>query len=151
MFKWHVPNKEHVVFCWINLHSSCCRRLCIPQTDFDTYMNKKLHKSCQTPRCYLWLRKFVSCRLREIWEDIFFYWFYPFSFVTLFLKYVTSPAWTLDADLNGPQSDWLWLSWCSRCLWSHIADSTCIWGCIGSVLHVFQGLQDLPLWKGHNT
>lgn len=145
--------EEYVVFCRMCLHSSCCRRLCIPQTDFDKYMNKKLHKGCQTPRHYLWLRKFLSCRLDEIWEYTVRK-HYSFLDDTLCpLLYSSSICYKpcLDTGCWAKWTDRLWLSWCSWCLWSHGADITCIWDCIDSVLHIFQGLQDLPLWQGHNT
>lgn len=64
MLEWCVLNKEQIAFC-----SSCCRRMCIPQNAFDKYRNKELHKDCQTPGHYLWLRKFLRGRLGEIWKD----------------------------------------------------------------------------------
>lgn len=56
-------------------------------------MNKKLHKGCQTPRHYLRLRGFLSCRLGKIWEDIVrnhysFLDYAPLSFVILLFKYL---------------------------------------------------------------
>lgn len=66
----HSQQRQHTVFCRVCLHSSCCRRLCITQNYFDKYKVKKLHKGCQTPRHYLWLRKFLRCRSGKIWEDI---------------------------------------------------------------------------------
>lgn len=69
MLKWCVPNKEQRAFCRMGLHSSGCRSMCIPRNAFDKYQNKNLHKDCQAPRHYLWLRKFLRCKLGENWKD----------------------------------------------------------------------------------
>lgn len=82
--------KSRYHFCRMGLHSSCCRRICIPQNAFDKYRNEKLHKDCQTPRHYLWLRKFLRCSLGEIWKDTVrkYRSFLDYTLCILFLRYL---------------------------------------------------------------
>lgn len=80
-----------------------------------------------------------------------FSWLYTFSF---FFSYsfssISSLTWPVGAELNGAQSDWLCLSWCSWCFWSHVAGTTWIPHYTDSVLHMLLGWQDLPLWQKNN-
>lgn len=152
MFKWCVPNKEQAAFCRMGLHSLRCRRMYIPQNAFDKYRNKILHKDCGTPQHYLWLRKFLRCRLGEIWKDTVrkYYPFLDYTLCILFLKYLSqalmdSGCW---AERSTQQSEWMCLGWCSWWFCCRGADITGIWNYTDSGLHVLQGWQDLPLWQG---
>lgn len=146
MFKLCVLNKEQIAFCRMGLHSSCCRRICIPQNACDKYRNKKLHKDCQTSRHYLCLRRVSKMQIR--WnlgrhreKAALFSWLY--TLYTPSQASVRSPAWTVSAEVKGARSDWLCLPWCSPCLWPCVADTPCIWDCTDSVLHVLRGFTSL--------
>lgn len=101
MLKWCVPNKEQRAFCRMGLHSSGCRSMCIPQNAFDKYQNKNLHKDCQAPRHYLWLRKFLRCKLGENWKDTVrktlpLFWLYIDIFFLKYLSQALLGQWVLS-------------------------------------------------------
>lgn len=151
MFKWCVLNKEQIAFCRMGLHSSCCRRMCIPQNASDKYRNKKLHKDCQIPRHYLCLREFLRCRLGEIWEDTGRkqHSFLDYTLCILLLKY-------LSEALLG---QWV-LSWKERGLTGCACpDVGGVYGLVWLIPHAFETALiqyctcwgDLPLWQRHST